>query len=226
MSIFQRVSDLIRANISDLLDKAEDPEKMIKQMIEDMESSVREAKVALASTIAEEKKLQASYEENLSQSKSWYDKAELAMSRGDEELAKEALRRRKMYEDTANGLKGQVEAQRAAVNQLRDGVAQLENKLAEANAKKDLLIARQHRAMAERKVNEQLAGIGKSATAFSTFDRMEKKVADMEARAAAAGEVNKDSLDDKFKALEKDAHESEIDSDLAALKAKLQPKQG
>ena len=221
MSIIQRLTTLIRANINDLIDKAEAPEKMIKQMITDMESSVRDAKVALAATIAEEKKLQMAYEENLNQSKTWYDRAELAVTRGDDELAKEALRRRSAYEETAVGLKGQVEKQREAVAQLREGVAQLESKLAEANAKKDLLIARQRRAQAEKKVNEQLAGMTKQVSAFETFDRMEKKVADLEAQAAAAGEITRDSLEDKFKALEKDARDQEVEDDLAALKAKL-----
>ena len=100
-------------------------------------------------------------------------------------------------------------------------MAQLESKLAEANAKKDLLIARQRRAQAEKKVNEQLAGMTKQVSAFETFDRMEKKVADLEAQAAAAGEITRDSLDDKFKALEKDARDQEVEDDLAALKAKL-----
>lgn len=224
MGILQRISNILRSNINDLLDKAEDPEKMIKQMIEDMESSVREAKVALADSIAEEKKLQMSYEENLAQSKQWFDRAELAVGRGDDDLAKEALRRRGTYEQTAMGLKEQVAKQHEACNQLRDGVAQLESRLAEANAKKDLLIARQHRAAAERKVNEQLAGVSKSASAFDTFDRMEKKVTDMEAHAQAALEVNKDTLEDKFKELDRGAHDQQVDDDLAALKAKLAAK--
>jgi phage shock protein A len=220
MSIFQRITNLLRANINDLLDRAEDPEKMIKQMIMDMEEGVREGKVALAAAITEEKKLKAAYEENLEQANNWFTKAELALEKGEEELAREALKRRKTHEDNATSFKTQWEEQRKTVSSMREDVDALESKLAEAKAKKDILIARKRRAEASKKVNESLAGISKN-NAFETFARMEEKIEHMEAQAQAAAEVRQDSLEERFAKLGDD---KDVEDDLAALKARLAAK--
>lgn len=222
MSIFQRITNLLRANINDLLDRAEDPEKMIKQMIMDMEESVREGKVALAAAITEEKKLKAAYEENLEQANSWFNKAELAMEKGEENLAREALRRRKTHDDNGNSFKAQWEEQRKTVAAMREDVDALESKLAEAKAKKDILIARKRRAEASKKVNESLAGISKN-NAFETFARMEEKIEHMEAQAQAAAEVRQDSLEERFARLGAD---KDVEDDLEALKARIAAKKG
>lgn len=220
MSIFQRITNLLRANINDVLDRAEDPEKMIKQMIMDMEEGVREGKVALAAAITEEKKLKAAYEENLEQANNWFNKAELALEKGEEELAREALRRRKTHEDNANSFKSQWEEQRKTVSSMREDVDALESKMAEAKAKKDILIARQRRAEASKKVNESLAGISKN-NAFETFAKMEEKIEHMEAQAQAAAEVRQASLEERFAKLGAD---KDVEDDLDALKARIAAK--
>lgn len=220
MSIFQRITNLLRANINDVLDRAEDPEKMIKQMIMDMEEGVREGKVALAAAITEEKKLKAAYEENLEQANNWFNKAEFALEKGEEELAREALRRRKTHEDNANSFKSQWEEQRKTVSSMREDVDALESKMTEAKAKKDILIARQRRAEASKKVNESLAGISKN-NAFETFAKMEEKIEHMEAQAQAAAEVRQDSLEERFGKLGAD---KDVEDDLDALKARIEAK--
>lgn len=223
MGIFDRVVTLVRSNINDLLDRAEDPEKVIKQMILDMEDSVREGKVALAAAITEEKKLKAAYEQNYQEAQEWYQKAELAMEKGEEELAREALKRRKTHEQNAESFKTQWETQRAQVASMREQLDQLDSKVAEANAKKDILIARKKRAEAAKKINESMAGIGKTATAFETFNKMEDRINTLEAQAEAANEVRKSSLDERFAAL---GHDHEVEDDLAALRHKMAEKKG
>lgn len=217
MSIFQRIGTLIRSNINDLLDRAEDPEKMIKQVILDMEASVKDGKIALAAAITEEKKLKALYEDNLKKHEEWMAKASLAVEKGDDDLAREAIRRAKTHENNADQMKGQYEAQRAAVSQLRSDLDSLESKLTEAKAKKEVLIARHRGALAQKKIAEQTAGLSSKTSAFDTFSRMEEKVAHAEAQAQAAMELNTDSLEERFKALERDEGVEDI---LAALKAK------
>lgn len=223
MGIFDRVVTLVKSNINELLDRAEDPEKMIKQMILEMEDSVREGKIALAAAITEEKKLKAAYEQNEQEAQEWYEKAELALKRNEEDLAREALKRRKTHDENAQSFKTQWETQRTQVSAMREQLDTLESKVSEAKAKKDILIARKKRAEASKKINEQMAGIGSSATAFETFNRMEEKIGTLEAQADAAAEVNRSSLDERFAALDKDGG---VDDDLAALKAKLAQKDG
>lgn len=221
MSVFQRIGTLLRANINELLDRAEDPEVMLKQMILDMEDSVREGKVALSLAITEEKKLRASYEENLSKAQSWMEKAELAVEQGADDLAREALKRSKTAETNAETAKSQWEQQRQMVAQMREDLDTLESRVAEAKSKKDILIARQRRAEATKKVQEQLAGIGKNQSAFDTFERMEEKVEHLEAQASAAMEIRRDSLDERLNRLGAD---KDVEDDLAALKQKVAEK--
>lgn len=221
MGILDRITTLIRANINDLLDRAEDPEKMLNQMITDMEDSVRDGKVALAAAITEEKKLKAGWEENLAEEQKWLQKAELAIEKGAEDLAREALKRHNTHETNALSYKQQWEQQRHIVAQLREDLDQLDSKVAEARSKKELLIARKRRAEAAKKVNEQLAGIGKSATAFENFEKMERKIEHMEAQAQAAAQVRQDSLEERFRKLNEG---DDVESDLAALKAKIAAK--
>ncbi|MCG0239733.1 MAG: PspA/IM30 family protein [Firmicutes bacterium] len=219
MGIFQRIANLIRANVNELLDRAEDPEKLLKQMILDMEESVREGKIALAAAIAEETKLKARYEEQIQKAQEWLEKAERAVEKGEEDLARESLRRRRTAEQMAEQAKAQWEEQRRVVAQLREHLETLESRLAEAKAKKDLLIARKRRAEAAKKVHEQLAGLTRSQSAFETFEKMEEKIAHLEAQAEAAKRVQEDSLEERLRRLGED---EEIEEDLAALKARLQ----
>lgn len=221
MSIFKRIGDMIRANINDLLDRAEDPEKMLKQMILDMEESVREGKVALAQAIAQGNILKAQYEEQSKKAQEWYQKAEFALARGDEGLARECLNRKKNADQAAQAAKAQLEEHEKAVAQARMDLDALEGKVSQARERMQLLIARQRSAEASKKVNEQLAGISRETSAFDTFDRMESKIERLEAEARAAKMVQSDSLEERLAKLGAD---QEVEDELAALKAKLEQK--
>src|SRR5919199_2277191 len=216
MGLLDRVSTLIRANLNDLLDRAEDPEKTIKQVLIDMNSQLMQVKTQVAASIADEMKLQQRYQENQQKADEWEKKAELAVDKGNDELAKEALSRRNSFRESANGFQQQWQEQHAQVEQLKDALHQLERKIAEAESKRDLLIARHRRAQAETNIRETLAGVGKSSAA-ADFARLEDRVSTEEARAKAARELEGDTLEAQFAALESN---STLDSDLAALKAK------
>ena len=217
MSLLERVTTLVRANINDLLDKSEDPEKMIKQYLLDMQNQLIQVKTQVAAAIADEQKLYTRYLQNQEQADDWQKKAELAVNKGADDLAKEALQRRNSYKSIADGFKVQYDEQKAQVEVLKSALQKLEAKIEEAERKKDLLIARSRRADAERKIHETMAGIGQ-AGAMEGFERMEDKVEEKEARAKAAVELDTDTLEDKFAELEKT---NDVDSDLADLKAKM-----
>jgi phage shock protein A len=216
VGLLDRVSTLVRANLNDLLDRAEDPEKVIKQLLVDMNNQLIQVKTQVAAAIADEKRLYARYQEAQEQSIDWQRKAELAVDKGDDELAKQALARKNTYAQTAAGLQEQWQAQSVQVQALKDGLRQLESKIDEATTKKDLLIARSRRAKAEETVHKTLSGI-RGTGALSEFERLEEKVEQNEARAAAYTELSTDTLDQKFAALEQ---ETDLDRELRELKAK------
>ncbi len=223
MSLLDRVGTLVRANINDLLDRAEDPEKMIKQYILDMQNQLMQVKTQVAASIADEQKLYQRYLQNQEEATEWQKKAELAVNKGEDDLAKQALQRRNSFQSTADGYKTQYDEQKQQVEVLKEALQKLEAKLDEAERKKDLLIARSRRADAEQKIHDTMAGIGK-ASALDGFERMEDRVEEKEARAKAAAELDTDTLEDKFAALEKS---SDVDQQLEELKAKLKkPEQG
>lgn len=218
MGIFDRIATVIKSNINDLIDKAENPEKMVKQLLADMEDDLLEVKKQVALSIATEKQLYRQYIENQKKADEWMKKAELAVSSGQDDLAREALSRKTSYQNTADGFKVQWEAQKNNVEALKTNLRKLESKINEARIKKDLLIARSRQAKAQQLVNKTMGRIGSSST-LSAFDRMEEKVNQREAIAAAYGELDgESSLEERFAALEAG---SSVDDELAALKAKL-----
>jgi len=215
--IFERVGTLIRANINDLISRSEDPEKMLNQYLMDANNQLIQVKTQVAAAIADEQKLYQRYQENQDASTNWQKKAELAVSKGDDNLAREALGRRNSYQQVADGFKTQYDDQHTQVERLKDALQKLEDKIGEASRKKDLLIARARRADAEASINQTLSNIN-TASPLSGLDRMEEKVRDKEARAKAYSDLNTDTLDDKFAALES---QTKLDDDLAALKSKM-----
>lgn len=218
MGILERITTVIKANINDLISKAEDPEKMLNQIMEDMERDHMEIKTAVAQSIATEKQLAAKYKENQDQADKWQQKAELAVSKGDDNLAKEALQRKAVFAQTADGFKNQWEAQKKNVEGLKSKLLQLESKINEARIKKDLLIARNRQATAEEAISKTLGKMD-AAQSMAAFERMEQKVMTKEASAAAYTELATDTLEDKFRKLETGG--AGVDDELAALKAKL-----
>lgn len=216
MSLLERVSSLVRANVNDMLDKAEDPEKMIKQYLIDMHNQLIQVKTQVAAAMADEQKLYQRYMDAQNQANDWQHKAELAVQKNDDELAKQALQRRNSFQETADGFKAQYDEQKKEVDVLKGSLTQLEGKIQEAETKKDLLIARAHVADTQNMVHATTDRLN-DGSAFDGFERMEDKVRQKEAMASASAELEKDPLEDKFAALEKN---DDLDRQLAELKAK------
>jgi phage shock protein A len=216
MTIMDRISTLVRANINDVIDRAEDPEVVIKQLLMDMNSQLLQAKTEVAAAIADEKHLYERYQQNQAEADDYQTKAELAVEEGQDDLARAALARRAAYQQTADGLKSQYEAQAKQVQVLKQALDELQTKIQEAQTKKDLLIARSRRAQAETEIRTSLSGLAQSS-ALANFERMEDKVEQQEARASALGELASDSVEDRFAELETG---QKVEQELAALKAK------
>jgi phage shock protein A len=216
MALLERVSTLVRANLNDLIDKAEHPEKMIKQVILDMENQLLQVKTQVAIAIADQHLLEKKQKENEDKVAEWTRKAELAVDKKQDDLARVALERTESYRDLAAGFGQQVIDQKAQVENLKTALRQLEQKLTEARAKADLLMAQHRRARAVGKASDakMAGGNGSSAAAF---DRMKRKVAHAEASAQAKSELAADDVEDRLAALEK---EDRIEQLLAEMKAR------
>ncbi|GAC1323900.1 MAG: PspA/IM30 family protein [Chloroflexota bacterium] len=216
MGILDRVSTLLRANINDMIDRAEDPEKVVKQLIADMNNQLLQVKTQVAASIADEKQLYQRYQDNEAKAKDWEQRAELAVERGQDEMAREALSRRNAFQQTADGFKEQYDSQASQVEQLKTALNQLEAKIQDAQTKEELLIARARRAKAETQIRTTLTGLDQSS-ALASFQRIEDKVSQQEARAAALGELDTDTMEHRFQLMEQ---ETAVDKQLAELKAK------
>jgi len=218
MSIFKRMSDIIKANLNDLLDRAEDPEKMLKQMVIEMEQSVNKATLAVAQAIANEKSLERKLEKARKDKEDWEQKAVLALQSGREDLAKAALEKKAVCDRNYNDLLPILEQARQTSVKLRQQLDQLKNKLEEARTRQSTLIARSQAAKAQKQIAQSFSGVGTDA--FSKFDKFESKIEQLEAEAQAfeqlAGENT--SLEDEFKKL---TSSSDVDAELLALKAKI-----
>ena len=202
MALLERVSTLVRANLNDLVDKAEHPEKMIKQVILDMQNQLLQVKTQVAIAIADQHLLEKKQKENEDKVAEWMRKAELAVDKKQDDLARAALQRVESYRDLSEGFAQQVTDQKAQVENLKTALRQLEQKLTEAQAKADLLIAQHRRARAVGKASDakMAAGNGSSANAF---DRMKRKVAHAEAHSQAKSEIAADDVEERLAALEK-----------------------
>lgn len=203
MSIFSRVSDLVKANVNDLLDRAEDPEKMVKQIIIDMEKQVREATQALGQAMASEKQALTHLEKAKANSKEWEDKAKLALQSGNQELAKKALANKVEADKNIESLQKSYDQIAMQTQELRSRVEILQQKLDEARQKQNMLIARARMAEATENVATAVSGTN-SDSAFSKLEKMEQKVEAKEASAEAAASMSGDTTFavDEFKELE------------------------
>lgn len=217
MPIFEKIKRILKSNINDLLDRVEDPEKILEQLLEDMQQELKEAKIQVAAAIRDGNKLEAQYRENLDSSEKWEKRAIVFIQNGDDTRAKEALRRKRSFNELAESFREQLEAQKESIAVLKDGLATLESKIEEAKHKRALLIARQKRAEAEKAIQQTMAGISDS-TALSAFDRIQNRVLDAEMNVEAIRELRQLSLEDRFAELNRN---DEIEDELAKLKAKL-----
>ena len=216
MALLERVSTLVRANLNDLIDKAEDPEKMIKQVILDMQNQLLQVKTQVAIAIADQHLLEKKQKENEDKVAEWMRKAELAVDKKQDDLARAALQRVESYRDLTASFAQQLSDQKAQVENLKTALRQLDQKLAEAQAKADLLLAQHRRARAVAKASDARINIGDGSKA-AAFDRMKHKVVREEAVSQAKTELAVDDIEDRLAALEK---EDRIEQLLGELKAK------
>ena len=223
MGIFSRLKTLIASNVNAMISKAEKPEKMLNQLIIEMNEQLIESKKAVAMAIADEKKLEREKDNQFAQAKEWERRAMLAVTNGKDDLAKEALLRKQEFDNTSAEYQKQWEAQKHSVEQLKESLRELQNKIEEAQRKKNLLIARAKRAEAQQKIQSTISSVAGNRSAFEAFDRMAAKVDQMEAMADAAKELDslgKDlCLDKKFAELEKS--DTAADALLLELKEKM-----
>lgn len=218
MGLLDRIWRVIRANINSLMNQAEDPEKILEQAVEDMQQDLISMRQGVAQAIATQKRTERQMAQNRATADQWRRRAQLALEKGDENLAREALARRQSYQNNAQTLQAQVEQQKEIINKLKQDMRTLETKISEAKTKKDMYIARARSAVASQKIQE-LSGNINTGSALSAFERMEEKVMELEAGSEAIGELGTDNLEKKFAALE---GASDLDAELAQLKADRQ----
>jgi phage shock protein A len=216
MALLERVATLVRANLNDLVDKAENPEKMIKQVILDMENQLLQVKTQVAISIADQHVLEKKLQENEENTAQWMRRAELAVDKKDDALARAAVERSMSYKSMTESFRQQVEDQKTQVENLKTALLKLQQKLAEAQSKSDMLIAQHRRSRALGKATDAGLAMGDNSNA-AAFDRMKNKVQHSEATAQAKSELVADNVEDQFAALEK---ADEVDRLLADLKNK------
>jgi len=215
MGLFDRIRRVVSANLNDLVSKAEDPEKMLEQAILEMQEDLVQLRQGVAQAIAAQKRTEKQYNDAQNEINKWQRNAQLALQKGDENLARQALERKKTFTESGNALKASLEQQTAQVESLKRNLIQLESKISEAKTKKEMLKARITAAKAQEQLEGMVRGMNTSS-AMAAFERMEEKVLMQESAAELAGS----DLEHQFAALESS---SDVDDELAALKASLAP---
>ena len=206
MGLFDRFRRVVKSNLNDMISKAENPEKMLNQLIIDMNEQLIESKKSVASAIADEKKLERLTTQQVSQGEEWDRKARLALKAGKEDLAKEALLRKQEFSNLAKQYQEQWQAQHVSVEQLKQSLRGLQQKIEEAQRKKNLLIARAKRAEAQKRIQSTIGSMSDNS-AFDAFDKMASRVEQIEAEVDAMAEIEdmsskQDDIEKQFAALE------------------------
>ena len=217
MSIFNRVRDLLSANINAMLDSAEDPEKMADEYLRQLNNELYEAKTSVAAAMADATKLNTKEAQYTAETEQWANKAEAALRANNEELAKAALGRKVQSGKLAQQYKEQSDAQDQQVEALQQALIQLETRIAETRAKRELIVAKKNRAATQEAIQRTVRGLG-NINAIDKLDQLEERVDDRLARADAMSKLESGTLENKFRDLE---HDSEVDSELEELKRKL-----
>ena len=217
MAIFSRVRDLLSANINAMLDSAEDPEKMADEYLRQLNNELYEAKTSVAAAMADATKLNTKEAQYSAETEQWASKAEAALRANNEELAKAALGRKVQSAKLAQQYKDQSDAQDQQVEQLQEALIQLETRISETRAKKELIVAKKNRAATQEAIQRTVRGLG-NISAMDKLDQLEERVDDRLAKADAMSKLESGTLENKFRDLER---ESEVDSELAELKKKL-----
>ena len=219
MGIFSRFTDIVNSNINSLLDKAEDPEKMVRLIIQEMEDTLVEVRSASAKTLANKKDISTQIAKLEAESGDWQAKAELAISKDREDLARAALQEKKKCSEHADVLKKELEIIDEQIGKLQDEISQLQDKLADAKARQKTIIMRQKTVSSRLEVKKSLDST-KVDSAMGRFEQYERKIDDLESQVEAY-DLGKKTLADEFADLESD---DKIDDELAALKKKVQTK--
>jgi len=219
MAIFERIGDLIKSNVNDLIDRAEDPEKMIKQVIIDMEEELRKTTSALGQAMGSKTGMQKQIDDSIEETKKWEARAKSALEAGNEELAKQALNNKVTVEKNINQYREMVQKMDEQINKIKTQVEEIKVKLEEARAKQSMLIARDTMAETNLKMAETMGNFD-SKSANAKMEKMEKKIEQKEAEALAFEEIANEnsSVENSFEEIEKNA---EIDSELERLKKEL-----
>jgi phage shock protein A len=224
MGIFDKLSRMLRSNINDLISRAENPEKMLNQIILDMRDQLAKAKREVAAAIADERKLRQQLDEEAKQARDWEQRAMLAVREGRDDLAKQALVRHQEHAERAHAIEQTWRAQAAETEKLKGSLRQLNEKIDEAKRKRNLLIAKQKRAQAQRRIHETMSGLS-DASAFDAFNRMAEKIEESERRNVALAEVDEalqlPDVEREFKQLEAGAGSAGVDDRLLALKQQM-----
>jgi phage shock protein A len=224
MGIFQKLSTLLKSNINDLIARAENPEKMLNQIILDMRDQLAKAKREVAAAIADERKLRAQLDDEVKQTRDWEHRAMLAVKEGRDDLAKQALIRQQEHAQRAGTIEQTWSAQAEETEKLKASLRQLNDKIEEAKRKRNLLIAKQKRAQAQRRIHETMSGLS-DTSAFEAFNRMAEKIEESERRSLAQAEVNEalagDTLEQDFLRLESGHGDTGVEDRLAALKQEM-----
>jgi len=224
MGIFTKLSTVIKSNINDLISRAENPEKMLNQIILDMRDQLAKAKREVAAAIADERKLKAQVDEEVKQTRDWEHRAMLAVKEGRDDLAKQALVRQQEHAERVQVIQQTWQAQAGETEKLKGSLRQLNDKIEEAKRKRNLLIAKQKRAQAQRRIHETMSGLS-DASAFDAFNRMADKIEEDERRNLAEAEVSEaltgDTLESEFLKLQAGTGNADVDSKLTALKQQM-----
>lgn len=220
MGIFTRVRDIISSNINAMLDKAEDPEKMVRLMIQEMEDTLVEVRASCAGAMAARKKTQRQLDECKTRASRWEEKAQLAVAKGRDELAREALYEKKRYRDRAASLEEEMRHCDQIVEQYQEDMHQLEDKLTTTRERQRLLVQRHIRARSKKEAQERIRKVDTS-DAFVRFEKFENRIERMEAEADLVNFARKPTLEDEFAKLQED---EEIEKELASLKDSVSPK--
>ena len=224
MGIFDRFSQLLKSNINDLISRAEDPEKMLTQILVDMRGQLVKAKQQVASAIADEKRLRDQADAEYKQAQDWERRAMLAVQEGRDDMAKQALVRHGEHLNNGAQLEQTWESHRLETEKLKNSLRDLNDKIEEAKRKKNLLLARQRRAQAQKRIHETMSSLSEKS-AFEAFSRMEEKIEQNERMLKASVEIDEEFVGDRlqqdFKRLEKQAGTVSADQQLLALKQKM-----
>lgn len=217
MGLFDRALRTLRANLNGLVQQAEDPEKILEQTLGEMEDNLLQLRQALAQAIATQKRTERQSAQAKATAQEWYNRAELALQKGEELSARQALTRRQTSLEAAQAMDNQLNQQRQVVATMKENMHRLEAKIAEAKTKKDLYIARARSAEASQRLQEMVGGLGGSTAAL---EQMEQRVLDLEAQSEALADLSGDPLERQFAALEES--QTPVDRELEAMKARLE----